>query len=94
MAAAFPWDALQEGLKEAGIHGTRIDISVGKGITPWSDTLGPLAERDRGHSAIRVGDTVFDNFRPGGISYSEFIEDLGGNQFFGTPFVKMVETRF
>jgi hypothetical protein len=86
--------ALQTGLQKAGVTGMRIDIQVGKGITPYSSKFGALAERGRGHSAIRVGDTVFDNFRPGGVPYSEFVDDLGGAQFFGTSFVKVIESAF
>jgi len=87
-------DALQKGLQKAGVSGTRIHIQVGKGITPYSNKFGALAERGRGHTAIRVGDTVFDNFRPEGVPYSEFIDDLGGADFFGTPFVKVIESVF
>ena len=47
-----------------------------------------------GHTVVRVGDTVFDNFRPGGIPYAEFVADLGGSAFFGTQFVKVVERAF
>ena len=86
--------ALQEGLQQLGVKGTRIEIQVGKGITPVSDTVGVLAERGVGHAAVRVGDTVFDNLRPGGIPYQEFIDDLGGSSFFGTPFVRLIETIF
>jgi hypothetical protein len=87
-------NALQKGLQKAGVSGTRIEIQVGKGITPYSNKFGALAERGRSHTAIRVGDTVFDNFRPGGVPYSEFIADLGGLDFFGTPFVKVIEAAF
>jgi hypothetical protein len=87
-------NSLQQGLQKAGVSGTRIEIQVGKGITPYSNKFGALAERGRSHTAIRIGDTVFDNFRPGGVPYSEFIADLGGPDFFGTPFVKVIETAF
>jgi len=87
-------NALQRELQKAGVSGTRIEIQVGKWITPYSNKFGALAERGRNHTAIRVGDTVFDNFRPGGVSYSDFIADLGGSDFFGTPFVRVLEAAF
>jgi hypothetical protein len=31
--------------------------------------------------AIRVGDTVFDNMRPNGISFADFEKDIGGFAF-------------
>ncbi|WP_438012061.1 papain fold toxin domain-containing protein [Sorangium sp. So ce321] len=87
-------NVLQKGLQKQGVSGTRIEIQVGKGITPYSNKFGALAERGRGHTAVRVGDAVFDNFRPGGVPYSEFIDDLGGSDFFGTPFVNVIEIAF
>ncbi|WP_193765069.1 papain fold toxin domain-containing protein [Hafnia paralvei] len=46
-----------------------------------SDMHGTIAIGTRGdgavHEFIKVGDTVFDNMNPQGISYDKFMNDLG-----------------
>lgn len=87
-------DALQDVLQASGIQGTRIQIEVGRGITIWSDSLRALGTQDMGHSAIQVGDMIFDNMRPQGIPAAQFFDDLGGAQFVGSSAVRITRTAF
>ncbi|WOO39345.1 DUF6531 domain-containing protein [Rubellicoccus peritrichatus] len=78
-------DALQDSLKKRGISGERIRVEAGVDSSIYSDRLGKQLSgitNEAGvgyHDAIRVGDEVFDNFRPQGIPVDEFFEDLGGS---------------
>ena len=60
----------------------KIDLPNGRGFV-YSDSKGILGGDGMGHDAVRVGDMVFDNMRPEGIPYDQFIADLGGAAFFG-----------
>jgi hypothetical protein len=90
-------DRLQAALVESGIQGTRIDIDVGKGITIYSDTVEKLAERGGSHTAVRVGNMVFDNLRSGGLPASVFFEDIGGKELgraIGLQLISVTKTPF
>jgi len=53
----------------------------------WSDSKNAnIATGDGNHVAIQVGDLVFDNLNPDGVSYNKWLNNLGGNDFIGiTP---------
>ncbi|MDP3156044.1 MAG: FG-GAP-like repeat-containing protein [Archangium sp.] len=87
-------DKMLSALKFAGVKGTRLDVKVGKGITVYSTECGALGAEGMPHAAIRVGDLVFDNMRPQGIPYAEFIADLGGELFTGSKGVGILTTAF
>jgi len=72
-------------LIKEGVNGFKIVIDPGNKFV-LSDTLGQLGAKGANHEAIRVGDTVFDNLRPQGIPYKDFINDLGGREFLQPPF--------
>ncbi|WP_437828343.1 DUF6531 domain-containing protein [Sorangium sp. So ce1153] len=85
---------LQKSLQNKGISGSLIEIQVPPRMLVYSDAVGRLGDIGQPHRAIRVGDMVFDNLRPQGISYQEFIKDLGGDLLFGKPGVGITETVF
>lgn len=87
-------DKMLSALRFNGVKGTRLDIKIGKGISIYSTECGALAAEGMPHAAIRVGDLVFDNMRPQGIPYAEFIADLGGELFTGSKGVGIVTTAF
>ena len=62
-------------MKENGVTGERLDIQSKTGYI-WSDKYGSISENGY-HHAIKVGDTVFDNLNPKGISYRDWLSDLG-----------------
>lgn len=88
-------DRLQQDLKSAGVQGSRLEIRVTtRGMRVYSDSVGPLADANFGHSAVLVDGIVFDNMRPGGIPYAEFIQDLGGTSFFEAGHAQVTSTPF
>lgn len=66
-------------LKESGVSGKKISIQS-KTDYIWSDKHGVISENGK-HYAIKIGDTVFDNLNPQGISYSDWLSDLGNSDF-------------
>jgi RHS repeat-associated protein len=70
--------SLKDFMKQNGVKGQHLEIKVGKGVRVYSDKHGGISDRGLGHEAIRVGDIVFDNKWPNGISYKKWIKDLGG----------------
>ena len=62
-------------MKESGVSGEKISVQS-KTDYIWSDKNGVISENGK-HYAIKVGDTVFDNLNPQGISYSDWLADLG-----------------
>jgi hypothetical protein len=86
-------DGLIAGLKNEGISGSELIVNPGN---KWvlSDSLGTLGEQGAIHRAVRVGGTVFDNMRPGGIPYSAWIDDLGGPQFLNPPQARLTVVPF
>jgi RHS repeat-associated protein len=87
-------DRLQNALLRKGISGTRIKIEVPKYGQLLSDTVGPIGDPGMSHAAIRVGDTVFDNFRPTGIPYQQFLDDLGVPTAVRQGVVRITESGF
>ena len=85
---------LQSALQKKGISGTRIQIDVRKHGQIISDTVGPLAGPGSPHVAIRVGDTVFDNLRSGGIPYQKFLDDIGVPDAVRLGAARLTETAF
>jgi RHS repeat-associated protein len=86
-------DALQERLQKQGIQGTRLELQAAPKMVVYSDKYQNIAPNGY-HAAIRVGDTVFDNLRPEGISHADFIKDLGGEFFTRPPRMAITETPF
>jgi RHS repeat-associated protein len=72
---------MQDRLVERGVAGERIRINMGPRTNPYSNKYGSLGGTGSFHEAIRVGDTVFDNVRPGGVPLAEFVDDMGGFSF-------------
>ncbi len=68
-------DEMEKLMKESGVSGEKISVQS-KTDYIWSDKYGVISENGR-HYAIKVGDTVFDNLNPQGISYSDWLSDLG-----------------
>ncbi|MDR5816748.1 RHS repeat-associated core domain-containing protein, partial [Caballeronia sp. LZ033] len=72
---------LKELMKDNGIAGEHLRIELGTSGNLISDMHGIIAEGAKGsgpiHEFIRVGDVVFDNMNPSGISYSHLMNDLG-----------------
>jgi len=85
---------LQTALQRKGISGALIRIDVRKNGQLISDTVGPVAAPGGSHFAIRVGDTVFDNLRAGGISFQEFLADLGVPDAVRLGAARVTETTF
>ena len=42
----------------------------------YSDELGAVISENGFHRAVQVGDLVFDNLRPNGMPYQQWLEDL------------------
>jgi hypothetical protein len=70
-------NALKAKLQAEGIEFEEVVLKSQYGI--WSDKLGiTISERGNGHhQAIKVGDIVYDNNNPTGISYHAWDVDLG-----------------
>lgn len=85
-------EAMQEALAKRGITGARIEIRTTAVV--YSDTFRALGDRGMSHWAIRVGDTVFDNFRPNGVDVNAFFDDLGGEILFDSPVHEVMQTVF
>jgi hypothetical protein len=73
--------AFKKLLKESGAKGQHLEIQVGKGVRVYSDKNGQLGDPGLGHEAIRVGNMVFDNKWPNGVSYKKWFDDLGGSTY-------------
>lgn len=84
--------AMEEALKRKGIKGARIEIDTGAMV--YSDAFGALGDKGMPHWAIRVGDTVFDNFRTSGVDVKAFFDDLGGDLLFNSPLHKVTQKPF
>jgi len=68
-------DELEKLLKENGISGERVTVRS-KTDWIWSDKYGTISENGT-HQAIKIGDKIFDNMNPQGISYTDWQMDLG-----------------
>jgi hypothetical protein len=78
-------------LKKAGIRGEVLSIRANAGDLMVNDLIGPgkTITQNGFHMAVRVGDTVFDNFFREGVSYEAFVNALnapGGVTITSTPF--------
>lgn len=67
---------LQARMLSSGETGVFLEMKTGTGFIE-SNKFGGIATSGV-HQAILVDDIVFDNLRPGGILYSDWISDLGG----------------
>ncbi|MBI9092930.1 MAG: RHS domain-containing protein [Desulfobacterium sp.] len=83
---------LEGRLRARGISGTRLEMKTRTGYI-LSNSHGNITETGE-HIAIRVEDTVFDNLRPDGIPYDDWIEDLGGRQYTEPPTALISEVLF
>ena len=83
---------LQTKLESEGISGTRLEMETGTGLIA-SDKNGIISETGK-HSAVQVGDTVFDNMNPNGVSKKEWVNDLGGEEFTNPPHAIIEEDPF
>lgn len=72
--------SIEEKMKANNISGEKIEVTS-SGKYCISDENGMISKNGK-HWAIKVNDTVFDNFHPNGISYTEWYEDLGGEVYF------------
>lgn len=68
-------NSLEKIMKEEGIQGERIHVKSETGFV-YSDKNGAISSNGT-HDAIRIGDTVYDNLNPNGISYDDWAKDLG-----------------
>lgn len=70
-------DAIVKAMKEKGYCGEIIDIQA-RGNRPliYSDRAGKVISEDGTHRAVRIGDTVFDNHNPNGLSFDDWVNDL------------------
>ena len=59
----------------------------------YSDTFKEIST-DGIHQAIKVDNVVYDNLRPNGISYDNWIKDLGGPTFTNPPHALITPTPF
>lgn len=85
-------EGLEAGLKAKGVQGTRIDIETG--VFVYSDEFGALGAQGSPHRAVQVGDTIFDNMRPGGVPAQQFWDDLGGDMVLDSPAFRVTRTDF
>ena len=71
---------LKAKMQKEGISGELLDVKTAsnKGMSGniWSDSAGTNISTNGTHQAIKVGDTVFDNMNPSGISYNKWNNDL------------------
>ncbi len=74
-------DEFKRLLKQGGTKGQHLEVKVGKGVRVYSNKNGSLGDPSLLHEAIKVGDLVFDNKWPNGISYKKWIDDLGGPMY-------------
>ena len=71
-------DELEAGMKENGISGERVKATPKTGREyVYSDKFGYIGNNGF-HEGIKIGDIIYDNLRPEGIPYQEWIADLGG----------------
>ncbi|MDE6407165.1 MAG: hypothetical protein K2K48_06815 [Anaeroplasmataceae bacterium] len=72
---------LEAGMKENGISGERIKATPKTGREYiYSDKFGIIGDNGF-HEGIKIGDMIYDNLRPQGIPYSEWVSDLGGEVY-------------
>jgi len=73
-------DDLKSKMQKEGIAGELLDVktSSNRGMAGniWSDSAGRNISTNGSHQAIKVGDTVFDNMNPSGISYDKWAGGL------------------
>lgn len=74
-------------MKQEGISGEGISIESQTGYIV-SDRNGTISYNGT-HDAIKVRDTIYDNLNPNGISYSDWLKDLGITDF---PWMFSIET--
>jgi len=74
---------LKKRLVSEKIKGELLEVKTGTGFIE-SDKFGNIATGGL-HQAIKVEDMVFDNLRPNGILYDDWIKDLGGKIFTNPP---------
>jgi hypothetical protein len=86
-------DRMQAALVARGEAGFRIRLVPPPGAMAYSAKEGALGAKGLAHDAIQIGNTVFDNVRPEGMSLADFAEDMGfdvvkgnGGQITFTPF--------
>lgn len=68
-------DNMEMLMRTFGISGERLYITSGTGNI-WSLKFGNISTNGE-HQAIKIGDTIYDNLYPYGISYQEWSYDLG-----------------
>ena len=91
MCKEFAGD-LQKKMKAAGINGQRLDMETGTGLI--YSNKNKVISTNGTHSAIKVGDTVFDNLNPKGVKHNDWIDDLGGKEFTKPPHALIKSTDF
>ncbi len=82
---------LEKGMKENGINGERVKIVSKTSKYISSDEFGMISSNEY-HEGIKIGDTLFDNLRPNGIDYSDWLRDMGYYDFpnYFEIFVKII----
>ena len=74
---------LESKMKENGISGEKIEIRTNyPSDYIYSDNLKTDISTNGYHCGIEVDGYVFDNLNPTGVPYSQWINDLGGEEFF------------
>ncbi len=68
-------DELEKLMIDNNVNGMRIHVTSYTGNI-WSNRHGNISMNGK-HDAIKIGDTVFDNLNPKGISYEDWLDDLG-----------------
>ncbi|WP_172253550.1 polymorphic toxin-type HINT domain-containing protein [Saccharibacillus deserti] len=68
-------DSFESNLKKNGISGQRINIISSTGQI-YSEKLGRSVTDNGEHSAIRIGDVIYENLNPKGVPYKEWAGDL------------------
>ncbi|MDZ7933826.1 MAG: papain fold toxin domain-containing protein [Emticicia sp.] len=83
---------LRSKLINAGIKGEELTMRTGTGFIQ-SNSKGQIATNGL-HKAIKVDNMVFDNFRTEGISYDDWINDLGGKLYTNPPYAEIKHLKF
>lgn len=76
-------DELETGMKENNISGTKLELRTNYGRDfIYSDKANECISTNGKHVGIQIDNMVYDNMNPNGIPYNEWINDLGGENFF------------
>ena len=69
-------DDFTKRLNKAGIQGERLTVHSTNPFGVWSNSLKKSLTKNHIHEGVRVGDKVYDNMRPNGIPYKDWLDDL------------------